>query len=93
MPTLIYILKWALTFYGESVLGLESTPESLRIYLSPQPFYVPKTDYVVFCLPTLAVSLGQMQTVLQGKYIKWLKLMIYGSTIAAVAFVFLWAEY
>ena len=88
MPTLIYLLKWTLTHYGQSILGLESIPAFLRIYPHSQPFYVPKTDYVVFCLPTLAVALGQMLTLLQEKHIKWVQLFIYGASIAAVSFVF-----
>ena len=88
MPTLIYLLKWTLTFYGQSIFGLESIPAFLKVYPSSQPFYVPKTDYVVFCLPTLAVALGQILTLLQEKRIKWMQLLIYGASIAAVSFVF-----
>ena len=88
MPTLIYLLKWMLTLYGQSILGLESIPAFLRVYPSSQPFYVPKTDYVVFCLPTLAVALGQILTLLQEKHMKWVQLSIYGTSIAAVSVVF-----
>lgn len=88
MPTLIYLLKWTLTFYGESIFGPQSIPAFLRVYPSSQPFYVPKTDYVVFCLPTLAVALGQILTLLQEKRIKWIPLLIYSASIAAVSFVF-----
>jgi hypothetical protein len=88
MPTLIYLLKWTLTFYGQSFFGFESVPLFLRVYPGPQLFYVPKTDYVVFCLPTLAVALGQILSVLQEKYIKWVQLFIYGASIAGVSFVF-----
>lgn len=88
MPTLIYLLKWILTFYGESIFGPQSIPAFLKVYLSSQPFYVPKTDYVVFCLPTLAVALGQILTLLQERHIKWGQLLVYGASIAAVSFVF-----
>lgn len=88
MPTLIYLLKWTLTFYGPNIFGLESIPPFLKVYPSSQPFYVPKTDYVVFCLPTLAVALGKMLTLLQEKHVKWFQLFIYGASIAAVSFVF-----
>ncbi len=89
MPTLIYLLKWTLTFYGESIFGFGAIPVFLKVYPGSQPFYVPKTDYVVFCLPTLAVALGQILTLLQqdGR-IKWLRLFIYGASIAAVSVVF-----
>ena len=88
MPTLIYLLKWTLTFHGQNIFGLESIPPYLKVYLWSQPFYVPKTDYVVFCLPTLAVALGQTLTLLQEKHIKWVQLFIYSASIAAVSFVF-----
>ena len=88
MPTLIYLLKWTLTHYGQSIFGFESVPAFLKVYPGSQLFYVPKTDYVVFCLPTLAVALGQILTLLQEKRIKWVQLCIYGASIAAVSFVF-----
>lgn len=88
MPTLIYLLKWTLTHYGQNIFGLESVPLFLKVYPGSQLFYVPKTDYVVFCLPTLAVALGQILTLLQEKRIKWVQLGIYGASIAAVSFVF-----
>ena len=88
MPTLIYLLKWTLTFHGQNIFGLESIPPFLKVYSGSQPFYVPKTDYVVFCLPTLAVALGQTLTLLQEKRIKWAQLCIYAASIAAVSFVF-----
>ena len=85
---LIYLLKWTLTFHGQNIFGLESVPLFLKVYPGSQLFYVPKTDYVVFCLPTLAVALGQILTLLQEKRIKWIELLIYGASIAAVSFVF-----
>lgn len=57
-PVLIYLVK-----YGASNLGIGmgwDVPVSLRVYEVSQPFYVPKTDYVAFCLPALAVALGRL---------------------------------
>jgi hypothetical protein len=88
MPTAIYLIKWILTFYGETALGFESIPPFLKVYPSSQPFYVPKTDYVVFCLPTLAVALGQIKNLIQSKQISWQNLSLYTITIASIAFVF-----
>lgn len=88
MPTLIYIFKYILTFYGENVFGFATIPAYLKVYPSSQPFYVPKTDYVVFCLPILAVALGQMRNLIQGKQIKWLAFLLYAATIVGVSFVF-----
>ena len=55
-PVMTYLLKYLLSTYGAG-LGIH-VPLSLRIYDSPQPFYVPKTDYVAFCLPAFSVALG-----------------------------------
>ncbi len=55
-PIIIYLIKYSLSNYGE-LLGI-NVPPSLRVYDLSQPFYVPKTDYVAFCLPTLSISLG-----------------------------------
>ena len=88
MPTVIYLFKWTLTYYGQSLLGFASIPPFLKVYPSSQLFYVPKTDYVVFCLPTLAVALGQILTLLQDKSIKWAQLLLYSASIATVSFVF-----
>lgn len=88
MPTLIYLFKWMLTHFGQSIFGFDSIPAFLRVYPSSQPFYVPKSDYVVFCLPTLAVALAQILTLLQDRRIKWVQFFIYGVSIAAVSFVF-----
>ncbi|OYY07857.1 MULTISPECIES: hypothetical protein [unclassified Polynucleobacter] len=88
MPTLIYLLKWTLTFYGQSAFGFEPVPAFLRVYPSSQPFYVPKTDYVVFCLPTLAVALGQILALLRDRRMKWAQLFVYSTSIAAISFVF-----
>lgn len=59
-PVLIYLLKYVLTTYG-AMWGM-SPPPSLQIYFSPQPYYVPKTDYVAFCLPPMAIALGQLHS-------------------------------
>lgn len=64
-PALIYLIKYGLTTYGP-IWGLEP-PDYLKIYFSSQPFYVPKTDYVAFCLPPLAIALGQIYTLVLGQ--------------------------
>ena len=56
MPMLIYLLKYLLSTYG--VEAGFNIPASLRIYDRSQPFYVPKTDYVAFCLPAFSIVLG-----------------------------------
>jgi hypothetical protein len=88
MPTIIYLVKWTLTFYGEIILGQGPIPPFLKVYSSSQLFYVPKTDYVVFCLPTLAVALGQMLDSIQGKRIRWQAFFLYAISIVGISFVF-----
>ena len=72
-------------------LGIH-TPAYLQIYFNSQPYYVPKTDYVAFCLPTLAIALGQIQTLLTSQYRlkvrEYLALFFYIAVIAATLFLF-----
>lgn len=59
LPVLIYLLKYVLTTYG-AVWGF-SPPAFLKInFDGNSAYYVPKTDYIAFCLPVLAISLGQI---------------------------------
>ena len=88
MPTIIYLVKWILTFYGENALGLGLIPVFLKVYTHSQPFYIPKTDYVVFCLPTLAVALGQMLDSIQGNKIRWQVFFLYAISFVGISFVF-----
>ena len=65
-PVLIYLLKYLLSTYGVA-FGLD-VPTYLRIYFGSTPrYYVPKTDYVAFCLPALAIALGQIEDLLRGQ--------------------------
>jgi O-antigen ligase len=62
------------------------------IYGSPTTYYVPKTDYVAFCLPVLAVSLGQILTTMTGhalfKLKQYFSLTVYMGIFAAILFLF-----
>ena len=62
-PLLIYFVKYALTIYGP--LAGFTPPDYLQVYALPVAYYIPKTDYVAFCLPALAVSLGQIYNLLR----------------------------
>lgn len=90
LPLLIYLLKYCLTVYGE-VFGIW-VPASLKIYFESQPFYVPKTDYVAFCLPPFAIALGQIQVLLVSKFKlrggQYLAIFVYLATLAATLFLF-----
>ncbi len=88
-PVLIYLLKYTLTIYG-ACWGIVALPY-LQIYFGSQPYYVPKTDYVAFCLPPLAIALGQIQVVLTSheKTIRQIgAIVLYMFLIASTLFLF-----
>lgn len=58
------------------------------MYYGSAPYYLPKTAYVCFCLPTLGVALGQLvRNIHQHRLCIWVN-GIYLVTIPAVLFVF-----
>lgn len=67
LPVLIYLLKYILTVYGLAI-GVDA-PAFLRINANGNSaYYIPKTDYIAFCLPVLALSLGQIYSLLVSNY-------------------------
>ena len=85
-PTLIYIVKYVLTNYGVQKGWV--VPDYWKLYYGSLPFYIPKTAYVCFCLPTLGIALGQLAcNIHQHQSFKWANL-VYLATIPAVLFVF-----
>jgi hypothetical protein len=79
LPTLIYFLKLGLLYY-EKVGGVNVGPY--------WHLYMAKTAYMGFCIPAIAVALGQIYVQLtQGKLFTWTNL-VYLCTIPAVLFVF-----
>lgn len=85
-PTLIYILKYILTQCGQS-WDLQ-IPEYLRVRGGPTTFYIAKTSYVCFCLPTLAVALGQLLLSIRNHvWFSWSN-AVYVLSIPAIFFVF-----
>lgn len=79
LPTLIYILKFSLLYY-EKQSGIHVG--------SYWHIYIAKTAYMGFCIPALAVALGQIYSQInQEKWLTWANL-IYLGTIPAVLFVF-----
>lgn len=85
-PTLIYLIKYCLTHYGQR-WGINA-PDFLKLHYGSFPFYLPKTAYVCFCLPVLGVALGQLKRNIDNH--AWFSRgnAIYGLTIPAVFFVF-----
>lgn len=59
LPASIYLIKFLLTNFGLQ-LGI-TVPNYLKIYHNSQEYYVPKSDYVAFCLPVLAIALGHIK--------------------------------
>lgn len=89
-PVLIYSLKYVVTTYGPA-WGIQA-PAYLQIYHRPQPYYIPKNDYVAFCLPLLAIALGRVQKILAScaslMVREYLSLCLYLVAIAATLFLF-----
>ena len=86
LPTLIYLLKWVLTFKAQQV-GIVA-PEYLKLHYGSAPFYMPKTDYVAFCLPLFAISLGQINLQIHEQQWRPWTLILNLSACAAVLFIF-----
>lgn len=91
LPVCIYLLKYILTMYG-NVIGL-SIPIFLKInFDNNSAFYIPKTDYVAFCLPVLALSLGQIFSVLNANIRlnvrQYLAISLYLLVISSTLFLF-----
>jgi len=86
LPTLIYLLKWVLTFKAQQ-FGIVA-PEYLKLHYGSAPFYMPKTVYVAFCLPLFAISLGQISLQIQEQQWRPWTLILNLSACTAVLFVF-----
>jgi hypothetical protein len=91
LPILIYLLKYILTFYGPT-LSI-AAPVFLKINNNPSSaYYIPKTDYIAFCLPVLALSLGQVYSLLtlhlRLRFSQYLKMCLYLLVIGATLFLF-----
>lgn len=85
-PTLIYIGKFVLR-QKAGQWGIVVSDYWL-LYSGSAPFYLPKTTYVCFCLPTLGIALGQLvRNMNRHRYFNWANL-VYLATIPAVLFVF-----
>jgi hypothetical protein len=79
LPTLIYFLKHGLLYY-ERIVGVNVGPY--------WHLYMAKTAYMGFCIPALAVALGQIYIqITNGKWLTWPN-FVYAGTIPAVLFVF-----
>lgn len=86
LPTLIYLVKYVLTFEAPKFGFI--APEYLKLHYGSLPFYMPKTVYVAFCLPSFAISLGQIVGEIGRR--QWRPIFIFLNVVscAAVLFVF-----
>jgi hypothetical protein len=85
-PELIFIIKWVLTNQGP-VWGI-SAPDYLKLWPGSAPYYVAKIDYVCFCLPVLAIALGQIKVQIdQGRLLSWAN-GFYICVVVSALFVF-----
>ncbi|MBT8541002.1 hypothetical protein G6722_06620 [Polynucleobacter paneuropaeus] len=85
-PELIFIIKWILTNKG-SAWGI-TAPDSWKLWPGSAPYYVAKIDYVCFCLPVLAIALGQIKVQIdQERILSWAN-GFYICVVGSVLFVF-----
>lgn len=86
-PTIIYLIKYFLVHYG--IPHGWDVPEYWRLYSGSAPYYLPKTVYLCFCLPTLAVALGQLIHNIQH-YQGFVKSnFVYLCSVLAILFLFI----
>lgn len=85
-PSLIFAIKYLLVSYGP--LWQVSLPDYLLLYSSSAPYYIPKTSYVCFCMPLIAVSVGRICNAGNYQTPFWSKNVIYIFSILLVMFVF-----
>lgn len=85
-PELIFIIKYILT-NKESAWGIV-VPNYLKLWYWTTPYYVAKLDYICFCLPVLAISLGQIKIQIDQDHFASYKSFFYIGVIGCVLFIF-----
>jgi hypothetical protein len=90
MPTFIYLLRAVLMFTADKLNFL--LPEFAVNLYPPSTWYIPKTSYVFFCLPILAISCGELICLAERRIKPALNLffnaIFFTSTIISVLLVF-----
>jgi hypothetical protein len=85
-PELIFIIKWVLTNQGPTWDVV--VPDSWKLWPGSAPYYVGKPDYVCFCFPVFAITLGQMKAQIdQERFLSWAN-GFYICVLSGVLFVF-----
>jgi hypothetical protein len=85
-PELIFIIKWILTNQGPA-WGI-TAPDYWKLWPGSAPYYVAKLDYVCFCLPVLAIALGQIKVQIDQERLRSWANGFYVCVVGSVLFVF-----
>ena len=88
MPTLIYLIKFFNTNYGFDFHSHTWGYWRICDQELEQYCYIPKTSYVCFCLPLLAIALGGIRENILKGYFFVTSNLIYFMSVIAVLFVF-----
>lgn len=71
IPTALYLTRYGITNYGQ----INEWPDALRLLYPPSSWHIPKTAYVFFCLPILALAIADLLRISKtpqlsrGKYV------------------------
>jgi hypothetical protein len=64
IPTVLFLIRYGITHNP----NWEHFPNSLKLLNPPSSWYIPKTGYVFFCLPVLALALVNLIQVLKQNF-------------------------
>jgi len=86
-PAIIYLCRYLVTM-SAGLSGAEP-PRAFMLLYPPSSWYIPKTGYVFFCIPTLALACAKLSTIIRGKStLNYWHIAIYILSIFAVMAVF-----
>ena len=91
MPTIIFLMKYALTNWGIN-FGLKEIPNYLLAITTEERFgakyYIGKHAYVAFCLPVLAVAMGSALGQMRNRHGSTAWIVLYFFTTLGVLWLF-----
>jgi hypothetical protein len=64
-PAIIYLCRYLATTSAD--LSAAELPSAFMLLYPPSSWYIPKTGYVFFCIPTLALACAKLSTIFRGK--------------------------
>lgn len=65
IPTILYLVRYLIT----NDLGAHHWPDALQLLYPPSSWYIPKTGYVFFCLPVLALTLADLLRIVNAQIV------------------------